>query len=115
MEQEKRDVIAESLVATAIVLAGLASYQEGSVVSRTVIDKKSGTVTFFAFDKGQGLSEHTAPYDAMVCILEGNADISISGKPVHAKAGDMVIMPANQPHALSAPDRFKMLLIMIRS
>ncbi|MCL4468617.1 MAG: cupin domain-containing protein [Deltaproteobacteria bacterium] len=115
MEQEKKDVAAESLVAKAIVLAGLANYQEGSVVSRTIIDKKSGTVTFFAFDKGQKLSEHTAPFDALVCMLEGNADISISGKPISAKAGDMIIMPANQPHALSATERFKMLLIMIRS
>ena len=115
MEQGKKDVVAESLVAKAIVLVGLANYQEGSVVSRTIIDKKSGSVTFFAFDKGQKLSEHTAPFDAMVCMLEGKADISISGKPVPAKAGDMIIMPANQPHALSATERFKMLLIMIRS
>ena len=115
MEQEKKDVVSESLIAKAIALSGLANYQEGSVVSRTVIDKKSGTVTFFAFDKGQKLSEHTAPFDAMVCMLEGKADISISGKPVPAKAGDMIIMPANQPHALSATERFKMLLIMIRS
>ncbi len=115
MEQEKKDVISESLIAKAIVLSGLANYQEGSVVSRTVIDKKSGTVTFFAFDKGQKLSEHTAPFDALVCMLEGNAEISISGKPVTVKAGDMIIMPANQPHALSATERFKMLLIMIRS
>ena len=115
MEQEKKDVIAESLIAKAIALSGLANYQEGSVVSRTVIDKKSGTVTFFAFDKGQKLSEHTAPFDALVCMLEGNAEISISGKPVTVKAGDMIIMPANQPHALSATERFKMLLIMIRS
>ena len=115
MEQEKKDVASESLVAKAIALSGLATYQEGSVVSRTIIDKKSGTVTFFAFDKGQKLSEHTAPFDALVCMLEGNADISISGKPVPAKAGDMIIMPANQPHALSATERFKMLLIMIRS
>ena len=115
MEQEKKDAIAESLIAKAIALSGLANYQEGSVVSRTVIDKKSGTVTFFAFDKGQKLSEHTAPFDALVCMLEGNAEISISGKPVTVKAGDMIIMPANQPHALSATERFKMLLIMIRS
>ncbi len=115
MEQEKKNSIAENLIARAVVLAGLADYQEGSVVSRTVIDKKSGTVTFFAFDKGQKLSEHTAPFDAMVCMLEGNADITISGKPIPAKAGDMVIMPANQPHALNATERFKMLLIMIRS
>ena len=115
MEQEKKDVASESLVAKAIALSGLANYQEGSVVSRTIIDKKSGTVTFFAFDKGQKLSEHTAPFDVLVCMLEGNAEISISGKPVTAKAGDMIIMPANQPHALSATERFKMLLIMIRS
>ena len=115
MVQEKKDVISESLIAKAIVLSGLANYQEGSVVSRTVIDKKSGTVTFFAFDKGQKLSEHTAPFDALVCMLEGNVEISISGKPVTVKAGDMIIMPANQPHALSATERFKMLQIMIRS
>ena len=115
MEQGKMDTIQEDLVAKAIGLSGLTGYQQGSVVSRTIIDKKSGTVTFFAFDKGQKLSEHTAPFDAMVLMLEGAAEISIAGKPVHAKAGDMVIMPANQPHAVSAPDRFKMLLIMIRS
>ncbi len=114
MEQEKTGTIAENLVAVAIGISGLANYQEGSVVSRTVINKNSGTVTLFAFDKDQKLSEHTAPYDALVCMLEGTADITISGKPIHAKAGDMVIMPANQPHALNAADRFKMLLVMIR-
>jgi len=101
--------------AQSILLAGLISYQEGSVVSRTLIDKKAGTVTLFAFDEGQSLSEHTAPYDAIVYAVDGEAEIAISGKNVHAKAGEMVIMPANQPHAIRAIKDFKMLLIMIRS
>lgn len=96
-------------------LAGMLDYQDGAVVSRTIIDKKQGTVTLFAFDEGQGLSEHTAPFDAMVLILDGQAEISISGKPFTLKAGEMIIMPASQPHALRALTRFKMLLIMIRS
>jgi len=96
-------------------LVDLADYQEGSIVSRTIIDKKTGTVTFFAFDKGQGLSEHTAPFDALVYLLDGEAEIVVSGKPFRLKAGEMVIMPANDPHALKAITRFKMLLTMIRS
>ena len=96
-------------------LVDLIEYQEGSVVSRTLIDKKAGTVTLFAFDEGQGLSEHTAPYDAMVQILEGEATVTISGKSIIVKQGDMTIMPAAKPHALSAVTRFKMLLSMIRS
>jgi quercetin dioxygenase-like cupin family protein len=91
------------------------NYQEGSVVSRTIIDKKAGTVTLFAFDEGQGLSEHTAPYDAMVHVLEGEAEVIISGKPFRLKRGEMIIMPANEPHALTAVTKFKMILIMIRS
>jgi len=98
-----------------IKLVDLADYQEGSIVSRTVIDKKTGTVTFFAFDKGQGLSEHTAPFDALVYLLDGEAEVVISGKPFHLKGGEMVIMPANDPHALKAITRFKMILTMIRS
>lgn len=90
-------------------------YQKGSVVSRTLIDKKTGTLTLFSFDKGQGLSEHTAPFDALVYILDGEAEISISGKPFHLQAGEMIIMPANNPHALKAIERFKMMLVMIRS
>jgi quercetin dioxygenase-like cupin family protein len=90
-------------------------YQSGSVVSREVLRKDTGTVTLFAFDKGQGLSEHTAPFDAMVCILDGEAKITIAGNPVMVKAGEMIIMPANQPHALQAVEQFKMMLIMIRS
>ncbi len=92
-----------------------ADYQEGSIVSRTIVDKKTGTVTFFAFDKGQGLSEHTAPFDALVYLLDGEAEIVISGKPFRVKAGEMLIMPANAPHALKAITRFKMILTMIQS
>jgi quercetin dioxygenase-like cupin family protein len=105
----------EGLVAGVNRIAELVDYQKGSVVSRTVIDKKTGTVTLFSFDEGQGLSEHTAPFDAMVCILDGEAEITIAGKPLRLKAGEMTIMPANQPHALKAVKSYKMLLIMIRS
>lgn len=93
----------------------LVSYQTGAVVSRTIIDKKAGTCTLFAFDAGQGLSEHTAPFDALVYLLDGEAEISISGKPFHLKEGDTLIMPANKPHALRATRQFKMMLIMIKS
>ena len=103
------------LLAKVSRLTELISYQDGSVVSRTLIDKTAGTITLFAFDKGQGLSEHTAPYDALVYILDGEADITISGKALHFKYGEMTIMPANEPHALNALSRFKMLLVMIRA
>ncbi len=96
-------------------LATMVEYQAGSVVSRTVIDKASGTLTLFAFDKGQGLSEHTAPFDALVHVLDGEAEVTISGKPLTVKKGEMVIMPANAPHALRAAARFKMMLVMIKS
>jgi quercetin dioxygenase-like cupin family protein len=96
-------------------LTGMVSYQEGSVVSRTLIKGKTGTVTLFAFDKGQGLSEHTAPFDALVQVIEGGAEVTIAGVATQLGEGDIVIMPANQPHALQAPERFKMLLTMIRS
>jgi len=105
----------ETPIAQVMELTGMVAYQEGSVVSRTLIDQKTGTVTLFAFSTGQGLSEHTAPYDAMVYILDGEADVAISGKPYHLKTGDMIIMPANKPHALKAIKAFKMLLVMIRS
>ena len=97
------------------VLADLVAYQDGAVVSKTLINKKTGTVTLFAFDKGQGLSEHTAPFDAMVYVLNGAADISIAGNSFRVKTGEMVMMPATVPHALSAVERFKMMLTMIRS
>ncbi len=105
----------ENLIARAINLTEIIDYQTDSVVSRTIIDKKSGTVTIFAFDDGQGLSEHTAPYNALVYVLEGEVDVRISGKSVPLKKGEMTIMPANEPHALTALTRLKMLLTMIRS
>lgn len=113
---KKRDQInVKKLAGQVTDLAGLADYQDGSVVSRTIIERKTGTVTLFVFDEGQGLSEHTAPYDALVYILDGEAEVTISGKALCLKAGEMVIMPANQPHALKALTKFKMLLIMIKS
>jgi len=96
-------------------LVDLVNYQEQSVVSKTLIEKKTGTVTLFAFDQGQGLSEHTAPFDALVCMLDGEVEITISGNPVILKQGEMVIMPANKPHALKGIKKFKMMLTMIRS
>lgn len=96
-------------------LTKLVDYQRGSVVSRTIINKKVGTVTLFAFDKGQGLSEHTAPFDALVYIIDGEAEVTISKKNLLLKGGQMVIMPANKPHALKATQRFKMMLVMIKS
>jgi len=102
------------LVAQAASLDSLIEYQEDSVVSRTIIDKEAGTVTVFAFDEGEGLSEHTSPYDALVYILNGEAEATISGKSLRLKTGEMTIMPANKPHALSAVTKFKMLLVMIR-
>ena len=95
-------------------LVKLVSYQKGAVVSKTLIDKKAETVTVFAFAEGQGLSEHTAPFDAMVSILDGEADITISGKTFHLKAGEMITMPANKTHALHAIKPFKMMLVMRR-
>ncbi len=96
-------------------LVDMIDYQAGSVVSREILRQKAGTVTLFAFDQGQGLSEHKAPFDALVLILDGEAEIVISGKPFRLKSGEMIIMPANEPHALKALKKFKMLLVMIKS
>ncbi len=96
-------------------LSSLVEYQEGSVVSRELLKKNTGTVTLFAFDKGQGLSEHTAPFDALVFILDGEALITISGTEHRLETGRFIIMPAGEPHSLKAPSRFKMMLVMIRS
>ena len=96
-------------------LIELVEYQAGSVVSRALVNEKAGTVTLFAFDEGEGLSDHTAPFDALVHLLEGEAEVVISGRPLRLKQGEVVIMPANEPHALKALTRFKMLLTMIRS
>jgi len=96
-------------------LKELIDYQEGSVVSRTIIDKKAGTVTLFAFAEGEGLSEHTAPFDAMVIDIEGEANVSVAGVDHKLDSGDVIIMPANKPHALRALTKFKMILVMIKA
>jgi len=99
----------------AVNLADHIAYQEGSVVSKTLLQKPTGTVTLFAFDAGQKLSEHTAPFDAMVQVVDGEAELVIGGTPLVVTAGCMAVMPANVPHAVNAVKRFKMLLTMIRS
>ncbi len=96
-------------------LTDLVGYQDGSVVSREIIRKSTGTITLFAFDEGQGLSEHTAPFDALVHVIDGEVDVTISGKSYHLSQGDYVILPAGETHALKAQSKFKMLLVMIKS
>lgn len=113
--EDKKQTINEKYLAKANNLEGLIEYQADSVISKTIIGKKAGTVTLFAFDKAQGLSEHTAAYDALVHILDGEAQITISGKSIIVKKGEMVILPANEPHALEALSPYKMLLVMIKS
>ncbi|MDO5845497.1 MAG: cupin domain-containing protein [Methanocorpusculum sp.] len=103
----------KALIGVPTSLKSLTEYQEGSVVSRMVVNKKAGTVTAFAFENGEGLSEHSAPFDALVICLEGEAEIPINGEPHHIKEGEMLIMPANIPHAVRPLSRFKMLLVMI--
>jgi quercetin dioxygenase-like cupin family protein len=115
MEHSKKQRGVDEPAVQVYKLIDLVSYQSGAVVSRTLIDKKTGTVTLFAFDENQGLSEHTAPFDALVHVLDGEVEVTISGKPMRLKEGEMVMMPANQPHALRAIKRFKMMLIMIKS
>ena len=105
----------EKLLAQVNRLVDMVEYQEGSVVSRTLVNQKGGTVTLFAFDEGQGLSEHTAPFDAFVYAVDGKVKVTIDGNPFELSAGDAIIMPANKPHALQATDRFKMMLVMIRA
>jgi len=96
-------------------MADLVAYEESSVVSRTIVDKNSGTVTLFAFDEGEGLSEHKAPFDALVYVVDGEAEVTISGKTFLLKEGEMIVMPANKAHSLRATRRFKMLLMMMRT
>jgi quercetin dioxygenase-like cupin family protein len=103
------------LIGKVLKVTELMEYQEGAVVSREIIRKETGTVTIFAFDKGEGLSEHSAPFDALVQVVDGKAEIIISGKSNIVNAGEMIIMPANDPHALNALERFKMVLTMIKS
>jgi quercetin dioxygenase-like cupin family protein len=107
--------MSEELKAKTLKVEDLIEYQEGAVVSREIIRKGTGTVTIFSFDKGEGLSEHTAPFDAMVQVIDGKAEITISGNKNILEKGDMIIMPANEPHALNAVERFKMVLTMILS
>ncbi|MFH1335242.1 MAG: cupin domain-containing protein [Candidatus Zixiibacteriota bacterium] len=114
MEHDKKHSDAEDLGAQVLKLVELVDYQKGSVVSREIVRKNTGTVTLFAFDQNQDLSEHTAPFDALVYILDGETEIIISQKPFPMSKGEMIIMPAQQPHAVKAIKKFKMLLIMIR-
>jgi quercetin dioxygenase-like cupin family protein len=105
----------KKLIGLPIKLDGFIGYQRGSVVSKEIIKKSTGSVTLFAFAKGQGLSEHTAPFDALVYIVDGQAEIYVAHKNYDVKKGQFIIMPANKPHALKANQRFKMVLIMIKS
>lgn len=104
-----------NIIEEAKSLVNLVDYQDDSIVSKEIIKKDKGTVTIFAFDKGQGLSEHIAPFDALVYIFDGKAQISIAKKAHQLKAGETIIMPANKPHSLKAVERFKMLLVMIKA
>jgi len=114
MAENKKSSLLESCVAKGQQLNELVQYAADSIVSKTILDKPVGTITLFAFDKGQRLSEHTAPYDAVVQIVDGAGKITIGGKELKLTAGQIVIMPANIPHSVAAEEKFKMLLIMIR-
>ena len=103
----------ENIIGQAQKLSNLVNYQDGSIVSKEIIKNEKGTVTLFAFNKGQGLSEHTAPFDALVYNFDGKAEVIIEGKSHFLGAGDIIMMPANKPHALKAIERFKMLLVMV--
>ena len=110
-----KEPVVNSLIGKALNVAGLVDYQEGAVVSKTVFKKEIGNVTLFAFDKGQGLSEHTAPFEALVFVVDGETDVTIANTIHKVKNKEMIIMPANKPHALHAAERFKMMLVMIKS
>jgi quercetin dioxygenase-like cupin family protein len=115
VEKDKRSEAQEGPGPGVFDPAALIEYQSGSVVSREIVKKKTGTMTLFAFDAGEGLSEHTTPFDAAVYVLDGEVEITIDGVPHRVGRGQMIIMPADHPHALKALERFKMLLVMIRS
>jgi quercetin dioxygenase-like cupin family protein len=100
--------------AQAFPLLGLVNYQEGSVVSRVILKRDKGNVTVFAFDEGQGLSEHTSPFDALLQVIEGEAEVAVAGTPIALRAGEVVLLPAEKPHAVKATARFKMVLTMVR-
>jgi quercetin dioxygenase-like cupin family protein len=115
MSPIKKEKSSGDLRGQGLNLMTLVEYQAGSIVSREIVSQKTGTVTVFAFDEGQGLSEHTAPFDALVYIIDGEAEVTISGRRHRLVRGQMIIMPAHEPHALKALNKFKMMLIMIRS
>ena len=115
MTHSLKELDSKNLAAKVARLSDLVDYQENAIVSRTIIDKKTGTITLFAFDEGQSLSEHTAPFEVLVYILDGEAEVAISGKHLNLKIGEMTIIPTNEPHALRALKKFKILLVMIRS
>lgn len=112
---DRKETVLQDCVGTAQRLAELVEYAQNSIVSKTMLDKPAGTITLFAFDRGQKLSEHTAPYDAVVQILDGRATVTIAGKEIEVPAGRIIIMPGSVPHAVAATERFKMLLTMIRA
>jgi len=114
-EQKRKSTVLEGCLAKPATLADLIDYADDSIVSKTIIDKSAGTITLFAFDRGQKLSEHTAPYDAVVQVIDGSAELTIGGKCITVSAGRLIIMPANVPHAVAADEKFKMLLTMIRA
>ena len=114
-DKERKSTVLESCLAEPAALSALIDYADDSIVSKTIIDKSVGTITLFAFDRGQKLSEHTAAYDAVVQVLDGKADLTIGGKLTNVSAGQIIIMPANVPHVVAAQEKFKMLLIMIRA
>lgn len=115
MPSNKKSSGENNFVGAVLTLKSLVSYQKNSVISKQIMSKKTGSLTLFAFDQGEGLSEHTSPYEATLLVLDGKAVITIAGKNHAAKAGELIILPANVPHAVKAPVPFKMLLIMIRS
>ena len=115
MQKDKSASADQFIPAKTFVAATLVDYQPGSIVSREILKKTTGRVTVFAFDVDEGLTEHTSPFDALVQVLEGEAQITIAGQPHRVAAGELILMPANQPHALKALKRFKMILVMIRS
>lgn len=114
MSQVRKDTSGTLTPSTVVDISGLVQYAEGAIVSRTLVQGKAGTVTLFAFDRGQGLSEHSAPFDALIQVLDGSAEVVIGGTPHKTPAGQSILMPADIPHAVNAPERFKMLLTMIR-
>lgn len=111
---DKQQISHRDIAGNVYDISSLIDYQEGAVISKTLIDKKSGTVTLFSFDKGEGLSEHTAPFDALVLVFDGEADITIAGEVRRVKKDQMIVMPANKPHSLRAAEQFKMALILIK-